>query len=519
MVGGTIAVVFFVFAVVAGIVTWFFVLAQDSRLVAEEESSRQNTLLLKEIAAHSRTDAALQKAKESAEAANQAKSRYVVGLSHELRTPLNAVLGYAQILERDEAMPAGRKSSIQTIRRSAEHLSGLIDGLLDISRIEAGRLQVYSNEINIHDFLDQIVDMFRLQAEARGLEFRHRRSAGLPQFVRTDEKRLRQILVNLLSNAIKFTDSGFVDFEVGYRMQVATFRISDSGHGIPQDELKRIFEPFVRGEAERNRLSPGIGLGLTITKLLTETLGGEITVTSELGQGSTFQARLMLARVERATAAIGNDRKITGYVGSRRTIMVVDDNVEHREMMRELLSPLDFTVLTAVDGPDCLTLTEAIRPDLFFIDILMPGMSGWDVVQRLRAKGQAAPILMLSANVGDGAGKPDTEAGHNDSLAKPFSINQLLDKIAAHLDLEWVREEPVRKVRANKPKVQSPGTDHLRELLNLGQIGHVRGIDAKLKELETEPANAPLVEMLRARIEAFDLDGYRDVLESVSEHD
>src|SRR5690606_26411223 len=189
VVGGTLLVVFFVFAVAAGIMTWFLVLAHDSRLVAEEESSRQNTLLLKEIDAHGRTDAELQRAKEKAEAANQAKSRYVVGLSHELRTPLNAVMGYAQILERDEGVPENRRGSVQVIRRSAEHLSGLIDGLLDISRIETGRLHVYSNEINIHDFLDQIVDMFRLQARAKGLDFRHERAKSLPLYVRTDEKR------------------------------------------------------------------------------------------------------------------------------------------------------------------------------------------------------------------------------------------------------------------------------------------------------------------------------------------
>jgi signal transduction histidine kinase/CheY-like chemotaxis protein/purine-cytosine permease-like protein len=521
VVGGTIAVVFFVFAVVAGTVTWFFVLAQDSRVVAEEESSRQNTLLLKEIAAHSRTDAALQQAKEKAEAANLAKSRYVVGLSHELRTPLNAVLGYAQILERDEAVPQHRKGSIQVIRRSAEHLSGLIDGLLDISKIEAGRLQVYSNEINIHDFLDQIVGMFRLQAEARGLEFRHSRAPALPQFVRTDEKRLRQILVNLLSNAIKFTDSGFVDFAVEYRMQVATFRVTDSGHGIVADDLGRIFEPFERGSAERNKLSPGLGLGLTITKLLTETLGGEITVKSEPGQGSVFQVRLMLTSVERAGAATGADRKIVGYAGVRRTIIVVDDNAEHRELMREMLSPLDFTVLTAVDGPDCLTLVQDIKPDLFFVDILMPGMSGWELVEKLREGGQAAPILMLSANIGDGAAKTNSDAGHNDAIAKPFSLNQLLDKIAAQLGLEWVFEEPAGKkkpVRRKTPKVISPGEVHLRELMDLGQIGHVRGIDAKLKELAGEPGNGPLVELLRARIEAYDLEGYREVLESVGGH-
>ncbi|MGO7207235.1 sensor histidine kinase, partial [Rhizobium ruizarguesonis] len=234
VVNRTILIVFFVFSVISGVVCWFYVLAHDSRVVAEEESSRQNTLLLKEIAAHKKTDAALQNAKETAEAANRAKSRYVVGLSHELRTPLNAVLGYAQILERDETIPTPRQSSIKVIRRSAEHLSGLIDGLLDISKIEAGRLQVYSNEINIQDFLDQIVDMFRPQAQAKGLVFIHERSPALPQFVRTDEKRLRQILINLLSNAIKFTDEGSVTFDVGYRSQVATFTVADTGRGITE---------------------------------------------------------------------------------------------------------------------------------------------------------------------------------------------------------------------------------------------------------------------------------------------
>ncbi len=255
---GTVLIVFFVFAIIAGIVSWFYVLAHDSRVVAEEESSRQNTLLLKEIAAHKKTDAALQKAKEVAEAANRAKSRYVVGLSHELRTPLNAVLGYAQILERDDSIPAPRQSAIKVIKRSADHLSGLIDGLLDISKIEAGKLQVYSNEINIHDFLDQIVEMVRPQAQAKGLDFIHERARNLPHYVRSDEKRLRQILVNLLSNAIKFTETGSVRFKVEYRSQVATFTIADTGRGIAEKDLSRIFEPFQRGEADNVRPMPGL---------------------------------------------------------------------------------------------------------------------------------------------------------------------------------------------------------------------------------------------------------------------
>ncbi|MGH7003119.1 MAG: hybrid sensor histidine kinase/response regulator, partial [Alphaproteobacteria bacterium] len=384
----TLFVVFFVFAVVTGIACWFYVLAHDSRVVAEEESSRQNTLLLKEIAAHKKTDAALQEAKETAEAANRAKSRYVVGLSHELRTPLNAVLGYAQILERDETIPAPRQSAIRVIKRSADHLSGLIDGLLDISRIEAGRLQVFSNEIGLGDFLDQIVQMFQPQADAKQLSFRHTRSDALPAFVRTDEKRLRQILVNLLSNAIKFTTSGSVVFDVAYRSQVATFTITDTGRGISEVDLPRIFEPFQRGEAEHIQPMPGLGLGLTITRLLTETLGGEILVSSTHGEGSTFRVRLMLSAVARPHLKVPSPRKIRTYAGPRRTIVVVDDNEDHRELVREVLVPLDFVVLTAASGPECLTFIEGIKPDLFLIDISMPQMDGWQLVSRLRDSGE-----------------------------------------------------------------------------------------------------------------------------------
>ena len=517
IIGGTIAVVFFVFSVIAGIACWYLVLAHDSRHVAEEESSRQTTLLLKEINAHGRTDAALQRAKEDAESANRAKSRYVVGLSHELRTPLNAVLGYAQILERDQTIPAPRHGAIKTIRRSAEHLSGLIDGLLDISRIEAGRLQVYSNEVNIHDFLDQLVDMFRLQAEAKGLAFVHSRGANLPSHVRTDDKRLRQILVNLLSNAIKYTDSGRIDFDVGYRSQVASFVIRDTGPGIAAEEIGHIFEPFVRGGAARNRLLPGIGLGLTITKLLSETLGGDIAVESEIGKGSTFLVRLMLAQVNRPALRAAPDRRITGYQGPRRTIVVVDDNADHRELMRELLQPLDFTVLTAVDGPDCLGLDEAAAPDFYFIDISMPGMDGWELVAKLRAAGRTAPIVMLSANVGERPTSSDRQ--HDDALGKPMDLKQVLDKLQAHLAIQWIEAEAPPVDRLSPLTVLLPDAGTLAELRELGQIGHVRGIERKLTEVGTAPEYAPLVAQLRARLEVFDLEGYAKILAKADGHD
>lgn len=514
VVNRTAAVVFFVFAVVAGVACWFYVLAHDSRVVAEEESSRQNTLLLKEIAAHKKTDAALQQAKETAESANRAKSRYVVGLAHELRTPLNAVMGYAQILERDDTIPAPRQSAIKVIRRSADHLSGLIDGLLDISRIEAGRLQVFSNPINLGDFLDQIVDLFRPQAEAKGLTFEQHRAANLPSYVRTDEKRLRQILVNLLSNAIKFTDHGSVRFEVGYRTQVATFTISDTGRGIAEDDLPRIFEPFQRGEAETIRPMPGLGLGLTITRLLTETLGGEIAVESTRDAGSIFRVRLMLSAMPKP-ATKPAIQKIHGYTGPRRTIAVVDDNEDHRDLMREVLMPLDFVVLTAASGPDCLTLIEGVKPDLFFIDISMPGMNGWELVRRLRDTGQTAPILMLSANIGD-TPQMDGDTGHNDTLAKPFDIRQLHDRLAAHLHLDWLTDAP-QASEPSETKIISPGPAHIEELIRLGEIGYVRGIEAKLADLALVPDNRPFAHALLKYVQAFDLAGYAAFLKRIGQ--
>ncbi len=512
VVNSTILIVFFVFSVIAGIICWFLVLAHDSRVVAEEESSRQNTLLMKEITAHKKTDLALQTAKEAAENANRAKSRYVVGLSHELRTPLNAVLGYAQILERDDTIPQPRQAAIKVIKRSADHLSGLIDGLLDISKIEAGRLQVYSNEINIRDFLDQILEMFRPQAAAKALSFQHERSASLPLYVRTDEKRLRQILVNLLSNAIKFTDRGTVRFDVAYRNQVATFTVSDTGRGIAPQDITRIYEPFQRGEAENVRPMPGLGLGLTITRLLTNTLGGEISADSEKDRGSTFRVRLMLAAVDRQGSAPAPERRIVSYIGPRRTILVVDDNEDHRDLMREMLAPLDFVVLTAGSGTECLTVIEGVKPDMFLVDISMPGMNGWQLLTRLRETGQSAPVIMLSANIGDGSAMAGQDYEHDDALVKPVDLRRLLDRIATHLRLEWTYQRESLPVSPPVAAMRSPGPSHLRDLLRLGEIGYIRGIEAKIAALAEAGENHVFVERLSGYVRNFDMAGYRQFL-------
>jgi len=516
----TVALIFFVFAIAAGVACWFLVLAHDTRRVAEEESARQNALLQREIDAHSVTDAALQKAKENAEAANLAKSRYVVGLSHELRTPLNAVMGYAQVLERDDSLPAERKPAISTIRRSAEHLSGLIDGLLDISRIEAGRLQIYSNEINIHEFLDQIVDMFRMQAVSKGLGFSYGRAPNLPVFVRTDEKRLRQILVNLLSNAIKFTDEGSVSLKVSYRSQVASFIVADSGPGIDLEDQAKIFEPFGRSKAASGKRVPGLGLGLTITKLLTETMGGAIALASEPGKGASFEVRLMLSGVDRPVDTIRLEKQVRGYEGKRRTIAVIDDNPDHRALVSDILKPIGFAVVEADSGLACLDTVAPLSPDLYLIDILMPGMNGWELAASLRGRGENAPIIMLSANIGDQSLRPEGPSHHSATLAKPFAIGQLYDLLQKHLGVTWTEQANGQEAPAAPAgPLRSPGADHVADLMSLADIGYVEGIEAKLNELAETPENRALIEELQDHLSRFDFDGYRNVLSELETHD
>jgi signal transduction histidine kinase/CheY-like chemotaxis protein/purine-cytosine permease-like protein len=521
----TLWMVFFILSLIAGVAAWLFVLAQESRHVAEEESMRQTNLLMREIEAHKRTDSMLQKAKEVAEAASKAKSRYVVGLSHELRTPLNAILGYAQLLERDGSIPPRRIDAIKVVRRSAEHLSGLIDGLLDVSKIEAGRFQLNRDEVRLPEFLEQLVDMFQLQAKAKGLAFQYVPAARTPVAVYTDASRLRQVLINLLSNAIKFTEAGHVALRVTYRNQVATFEIEDTGIGIRKKDLGRIFEPFERAHPPAASASKGIGLGLTITRLLAETMGGEIVVTSTFGQGSVFRVKLLLSEVAQPRPTVPVEKRISGYRGPRITALVADDDEIHRNLIHEILAPLGFTVLDAADGAASMRIAQQCRPEVILLDIFMPGMSGWDVARKLRAKGyDKTAIIMLSANISEAHRALTPERAHDDYLIKPIDVRQLLDKIQALLKIEWTYEaEPDRAVEpVERPlsAISIPGRLHIDDLLHLGQIGYVRGIQAKLAEIESEAErHEPFVTQMRGLVATYDLKRFMAVLTELQGHD
>jgi signal transduction histidine kinase/CheY-like chemotaxis protein len=514
----TLLVVFFVLFILAAMAAWLLVLAQASRRAAEAETGHQTTMLMDEIAAHERTDAALEKAKAVAESANTAKSRYIVGVIHEIRAPLNAIFGYAQLLERGSTLRP--EDAVRTIRRSAEHLSNLVDGLLDISQIETGALQLHRDRVNFPEFLDQIADMFRLAAAAKGIDFFDERPEKIPQFIHTDEKRLRQILINLLSNAIKYTDRGSAILRLKLRGQVAEFSVIDTGHGIRPEDIETIFEPFERGHMAAANAVPGTGLGLTISKLLTQILGGEISVESTPGQGSVFRVRMLLSEAAGAPAA-PPERRINGYAGARRKILVADDDADHLDFLSEILRPLGFVLLTARDGAECLALAEDFAPDLIILDIAMPGISGIEAASKLRAKRPAQKILFLSGNFHDAPRLKNAgdEKDYDAFLAKPTDVRALLEKLRELLDISWIYDAPKPVTKTISPRaLRRPSEQHLVDLLRLGRIGYVRGIESKLAEIEqAEPEAKDFCAYLRDFMRNFELARYMECLESLPE--
>ncbi|MBK8889751.1 MAG: response regulator [Dechloromonas sp.] len=496
---------------------WWMVLTQQSRQVAQEESNRQTQLLMQEIESHQRTDEALQKARVIADQANQAKSRYITAISHELRTPLNSILGYAQILDADESIPPHRKQAVSVIRKSGDHLLSVIEGTLDIARIEGGKLTLEVRALDFPEFMQQIVGMFDLQARNKGLSFDYQPAGELAAVVRADEKRLRQILINVLGNAVKFTVRGGVTFRVEYGREMAVFEIRDTGPGIPAADQERIFEPFVRGSSAQ---AGGSGVGLTIARMLTDLMGGEMQVSSMTGEGTLFRIRLFLPEVHSAQAARELPRlNRVGYVGVRRRILVVDNEKVDRDMLQNVLDPLGFIVEQAASGEECLQVIPGFMPHLIFMDLGMPGIDGWETIRRIRRQHLTdAHIAILSANAFDKGLENDAGVAAEDFIVKPLKVQELLAWIGRKLGLEWVTAD--MPVAAPAPVVPSPlvapGADHLAALDEVIQLGYLRGILNKLAEIERlGTQHGEFVRVLRDLARQFQFDAMKELLRKI----
>ncbi|WP_338560963.1 hybrid sensor histidine kinase/response regulator [Acinetobacter sp. KS-LM10] len=472
------AVLFLLLCVAA----WWLVLNDESRRQAQFESNIQTQLLMDEIEAHKVTDRQLQDATEQAEKANEAKSRYVIGISHELRTPLNSILGYSQLLQKQEQLSEKGQAALGVISRSGQHLTSLIDGLLDLARIETGKISLEMSNIDFPKFLNQIVHMFEPQFTQRQLIFKVELSTKLPQYVRIDKKRLEQVLINLLGNALKFTVSGEVQFKVDYRFQTAYFEIRDTGCGIAEADLERIFQPFERGRNVGQGSFAGTGLGLPIVKILTNILGGELTLKSELHQGSTFKVKLYLPSKSliHPIADVASNTVI-GYSGQPRKILVVDNELTDRGLVLNFLQPLGFLLEEAESGLECLRKVPVFHPDLILMDLSMPMLGGWETAKLLRKnKITNVPIIIISADVNERMQNPETDVLNEDFLVKPVDLNLLLNKIGDKLALNWIH------------KHQSIGRQEAESAPKINHIDvEMAGQNELQNELRNEPKNKP----------------------------
>lgn len=415
------------------VAAWWAVLNRETRIVAQEESRRQTMLLLNEIDEHRKTDAALQAAKEVAEAASQAKSRFLSDMSHEVRNPLNSIIGYARRGLRDSSLPEQRRRELSVIAQSGEHVGRLFDDILDLARIEAGKFELHPEEVHLLDLCRQVVQMFRPQADARGLVLSLHMHGRIPGRVRVDELRLRQVLINLVSNAIKFTSAGEVRLRIDCARELTLFQVVDSGPGVPSEDMGRIFDAFQRGRNAPAEGTSGVGLGLTISRMLVDLMGGALEVRNNPSGGATFQFRLFLPEVRGSSTQPAEQlaELPDGYSGPRRRVLIVDDQESQRETLRVLLEDVGFMVDEAGDGDACLMSVARQSPDLILLDLVMPGRDGLSTLQALDTAGIGVPVVLVTANP---APEPGPYRGY---IRKPVNELLLLQTIGRLLDLDW----------------------------------------------------------------------------------
>lgn len=454
----------------------------------------------------------LQLAKSAAENANNAKSDFLANMSHELRTPLNAILGYAQLLKRDPALNERQNNAARTIDESGSHLLTLINDILDLSKIEAGKLEICPAALDLRTFVSGVVDIMRIRTEEKALGIACEVAPDLPAMVLADGKRLRQVLINLLGNAVKFTDVG----QIGLALSLVSgndalarvrFEVRDTGVGISADQLASIFQPFEQvGDVQRR--AGGTGLGLSISRQLVQLMGSEIEVTSQPSQGSAFSFELILPIATSTRADAPRFARMTGYEGGRRKILIVDDQPRNRAVLAEMLSGIGFEILHAENGQEGVEKTEAERPNLILMDVRMPVMDGLEATHRIRASQLfgSTPVIMLSAGVTPDERKRSVAAGANAFLEKPIAEDALLSMIAEQLPLDWiyeVGERPGEPVPSNDPPVALP-PEEIEQLHLLAMTGNMRAIRTHADELAArDNAYRPFAKKLRQLASAY----------------
>jgi signal transduction histidine kinase len=414
--------------------------------------------------AYKKKNIELEQAKREAEAANQAKTQFLANMTHELRTPLNAILGFTQLLNRCHNLDGEQREQLQIIIRSGEHLLELINDILEMSKIEVGAIELHPTCFDLYHLIDSLQDMLQLKATSKGLQLIFERSPDLPQYVQTDESKLRQVLINLLSNALKFTQEGCIRLRVmGEEKEERrtpihlVFEIEDTGPGIAPEELNKLFNIFTQGKTGRQSLE-GTGLGLAISQRFVRLMGGDIAIQSQLDKGTVVSFDIL---VTPATAVDTHQLQIKERVielapnQPQYRILVVEDRWDNRHLLVKLLSSLGFEVIEATNGEEAVELWKSTAPHLILMDMRMPGMDGYEATQLIKSslKGQASVIIALTASVFDERKAAILAAGCDDFIHKPFQEQILLEKIAHHLGVRYIYESP--PIPSKKPVANS----------------------------------------------------------------